>query len=213
MEKSQISKKKLAVLLSKLESFIDPAVKSEQYATDSEIAAEVLHYAFMHGDVEGKDVADLGSGTGILGIGALILGAKRAYFLDNDMKALEALVRNIVLVENSLGVNLKSKAHIIHSDIAGFSQEVDTVVMNPPFGTKEKHADKEFLEKAISKANTVYSLHKTSTIAFLVKLAENKGFICFNSMDFSFPLKHTMKHHEKKRKLIEVSCLCFKKLT
>lgn len=41
---------------------------------------------------------------------------------------------------------------------------VDTVVMNPPFGTRKKGADMEFLSAAMKVASkAVYSLHKTST--------------------------------------------------
>eukprot|EP00249_Psilotum_nudum_P007254 c20431_g2_i2 orf=138-572(+) len=41
---------------------------------------------------------------------------------------------------------------------------VDTVVMNPPFGTRRKGADMDFLSSALKIAETaVYSLHKTST--------------------------------------------------
>ena len=43
-------------------------------------------------------------------------------------------------------------------------QVVDTVVMNPPFGTRKKGADMEFLSAAMKVASqAVYSLHKTST--------------------------------------------------
>jgi 16S rRNA G966 N2-methylase RsmD len=41
---------------------------------------------------------------------------------------------------------------------------VDTVILNPPFGTRNKGMDMIFLKKAIEMANgAVYSLHKTST--------------------------------------------------
>ncbi len=40
----------------------------------------------------------------------------------------------------------------------------DTVVINPPFGTRIKGADMQFLKIATELTNsTVYSLHKTST--------------------------------------------------
>ena len=64
------SKGALAVILSKLKVFTAPKVRVEQYPTDAEIAAEVLWQAHMKGDI-GKVSADLGCGTGILGIGLL----------------------------------------------------------------------------------------------------------------------------------------------
>ena len=48
----------------------------------------------------------------------------------------------------------------------------DTVVMNPPFGTRRKGADMGFLRAALTVAKTaVYSLHKTSTRAHIEKHA------------------------------------------
>ncbi|ONK69210.1 uncharacterized protein A4U43_C05F20490 [Asparagus officinalis] len=41
---------------------------------------------------------------------------------------------------------------------------VDTIVMNPPFGTRKKGSDMEFLSMALKVASqAVYSLHKTTT--------------------------------------------------
>jgi predicted RNA methylase len=41
---------------------------------------------------------------------------------------------------------------------------IDTVIMNPPFGTRVKNADMIFLKAAFDVASSsVYSLHKTST--------------------------------------------------
>lgn len=46
--------------------------------------------------------------------------------------------------------------------------KADIVVMNPPFGTRKKHADRIFLEAAFQIAHVaVYSLHKTSTRTFI----------------------------------------------
>ncbi|CAN0900116.1 rRNA N6-adenosine-methyltransferase METTL5 [Linum grandiflorum] len=57
---------------------------------------------------------------------------------------------------------------------------VDTVVMNPPFGTRKKGADMDFLSAALKIASqAVYSLHKTSTRE--VNTCNNKRFMnaCF----------------------------------
>ncbi|CAM9502521.1 unnamed protein product, partial [Choristocarpus tenellus] len=41
---------------------------------------------------------------------------------------------------------------------------VDTVIMNPPFGTRNSGIDMIFLEQALQVASTaVYSMHKSST--------------------------------------------------
>jgi hypothetical protein len=51
----------------------------------------------------------------------------------------------------------------------------DTVIMNPPFGTRRKGADADFLRAAArlvaGAGGAIYSLHKSSTRAHLQKLA------------------------------------------
>ena len=71
----KVSKGRLGVILSRLRVFYKAKVRVEQYPTDSEIAAQMLWESHLRGDIEGKVIVDLGCGTGILGIGALILGA------------------------------------------------------------------------------------------------------------------------------------------
>jgi putative methylase len=180
------SKSQLAIALSKLQVFPSPKIGLEQYPTDSEIAAEVLWNAVMLGDIENKTIADLGCGTGILGIGALLLGAKKVFFVDTDAAALAVLGNNL----KSTGI--EEGFEIINSDVADFNGKADLVIQNPPFGTKEKHVDKTFLEKACTIADKVYSFHKTSTSDYIIKFAQDKGFIPKGRWDFSFPLKQTM---------------------
>ena len=77
------------MILSKMEGFSQPDPAKEQYKTDSEIAATILWNAFMQGDIKDKVVADLGAGTGVLGLGALALGAKFVFLVELDETALE----------------------------------------------------------------------------------------------------------------------------
>src|SRR3989344_6785060 len=97
------SKKALAVLLSMLEGFKGPKVSVEQYTTDAEIAAEVLWEAFMKMDI-GKVSVDLGCGTGILGIGLLLMGKVRVYMVDSDEYALEVAKKNMKKVQSEYKV-------------------------------------------------------------------------------------------------------------
>lgn len=48
-------------------------------------------------DVEGKDVIDVGCGSGILGIAAKICGAKSVYMCDIDAQAVEFATKNAEL--------------------------------------------------------------------------------------------------------------------
>ncbi len=196
------SKSQLAILLSKLAVFDNSKLKlnREQYATDSEAAAAALWFAYMSGDIEGKTVADLGCGTGLLGIGALLLGAKKAFFIDNDAEALSICKQNI----SAAAPDLASQAEVINCSVAEFKQEVDTVVQNPPFGTKVKHADKEFLQQAIKVATVVYSMHKIETAGFVKKFASTNGFAVTNILPLQLQLKSTYAFHKSRMKRIDV---------
>ena len=203
-EKCRIgSKKALAVLLSSLEDFKEPKVRVEQYTTDSEIAAEVLWQAYIRRDI-GKVSVDLGCGTGILGIGMLILGAEKVYFIDSDEKALEMAKKNLE--------NIKSEGYTIGEavfrcqDIRDFNEKSDLVVQNPPFGVKLRHMDKVFLDKAFEVSKVVYSFHKSESRKFLEAFSRDRGFKITNIWDFEFPLKATLSYHSRRIKRIEVSC-------
>lgn len=65
---------------------------------------------------------------------------------------------------------------MIHANVARLklrSKLVDLVVMNPPFGTKEEGIDMKFMEFAMSICSgNIYSMHKSSTRAFIAKFCE-----------------------------------------
>lgn len=191
-----MNKKKLAVMLSKLDSVSERSAKLEQYPTDPEIAAEVLWNAFMMGDIEGKTIADFGCGNGIFGIGALLLGARKVVFLDIDKKSILKAKENKEKAEAELGTQLDAEFQNI--DVADFVGRADVVIQNPPFGVKKAHADRAFLEKAMATADKVYSFQKTSTEPFIVKLTADTGFEAVKKGDFKFPLKQSFSFHTKK---------------
>jgi len=199
----RLSKSGLAVRLSKLDAFERPKVSVEQYATDAEIAASVLWNGLYLGDIRQKVSVDLGCGTGILGIGALLLGAKRVYFVDNDEEALKIAKINYKRAKSESSVG---EAVFLCIDIEEFKEKCDVVLQNPPFGTKVRHSDREFLKKAVSIAPVVYSLHKSESIGFIEAFSRDNGYEVSHRWDFEFPLKATMRFHKKRIKRIKVSC-------
>lgn len=199
-----MNRKELAIILSKLDSSKDKQVKLEQYQTDSEIASEVLWNAFMLGDIKDKVIADFGCGNGILGIGALVLGASKAVLVDIDRNSIETAGLNLK--------NLKLKALLENSDIAKVKGRFDIVLQNPPFGTKTEHADKEFLLKAMESADVVYSFHKSSTESFVKAIANDNGFSITHKWLFKFPIKHSFEFHRKKVAYVDVGVYRLAKL-
>ncbi len=193
------SKSQLAVILSKLAVFERPKLMKEQYATDSEAAAAAIWTAYMNRDIEGKDVADLGCGTGLLGIAALLMGAEKVHFVDNDEEALAIARKNIAAAAEEDIAN----AVIVNDDVRNFVQEVDTVVQNPPFGTRIKHADREFLLQAFKIGQTVYSFHKAETADFVKKIAADNGFTVTHTLPMQLQLKNTYGFHKSKMRRID----------
>ena len=201
------SKSKLAIVLSGLKGFEMPKLKQEQYITDSEIAAAVLWNAYLIGDIENKVIADLGCGTGILGIGALLLGAKHVFFVDSDEKALETAKNNILKVKSE-GYSLGYQEFIC-KDIGKLELRADVVVQNPPFGTKNRHVDIFFLENALKTAPVAYSFHKSESKMFLERFSAKKNTKITHFWGFGFPLKATFSFHRRRIHRIDVVCLRF----
>ncbi|XP_022755013.1 methyltransferase-like protein 5 isoform X3 [Durio zibethinus] len=110
-------------------------------------------------DISNKVVADFGCGCGTLGAAAALLGAEQVIGIDIDSQSLGIASMN--------AENLELDIDFVQCDISNLGwrgQIVDTVVMNPPFGTRKKGADIDFLFVALKVASeAVYSLHKTST--------------------------------------------------
>ena len=71
-------------LLEKVAGFTAPSARMEQYQTPAPLAARLLYHAALNGDIGGRRVGDLGCGTGILSIGAALLGAREVIGVDAD---------------------------------------------------------------------------------------------------------------------------------
>jgi putative methylase len=197
------NKKTLAIFLSKLAKQKKFSAYLEQYATDPDSAAHILWQAYMQGDIEDRIVADFGCGNGIFGIGALALGAKKVYFIDVDKKAIEITKQNCD--------DYSVEGEYINGDISDFDLKVDTVLMNPPFGVQNEHADKVFLEKAMEVADKIYSIHKIESKNFVSAVSKDHSFEVEGIIEFDFVLKSTMQFHTKEKYIVKVGCWILKR--
>ena len=86
---------------------------------------------------------------------------------------------------------------------------VDTVITNPPFGTKHNEGiDVQFLKVAVRLARkTVYSFHKTSTRAFLLKLLKGWGLQAEVVAEMKFDIPSMYKFHKQKSVDVDVDLL------
>src|SRR3989344_5799872 len=189
-----LTKNKLAIELSRLKGFEQFDVNLEQYSLDSEAASIILWTAFLNKDIENKVIADLGAGPGIMAKGCLLLGAKKVYLVETDSKALSIAKENIH-EKNTIFIN---------QSVENFNEQVDTVIQNPPFGTKQKHADKVFLEKAMEVSNVIYSLHKITSKGFINALSEDNGFKVEQVIPLKMKLGKTYTFHKKSKQTVEL---------
>lgn len=204
------SKKQLAIRLSKLTQIEGVNRGLEQYQTDSELAADVLWNAYMLGDIGGNFVYDLGCGNGILGIGSLMLGAEQGVLIEIDTKAAELAKQN--------GFDFKEKCTVVNIDLLSLSFESpddravkNIIIMNPPFGTKTEHADRDFLKKGFEFGDVIYSIHKTESKGFLEKFSEDEGFRITNTWNYEFGIKRSHTKHKKDNYKVAVICVRFEK--
>jgi len=188
-----MKQRKLEMLLEELENFSDPELELEQYQTPPLLAAELLHFAYMQGDLD-DSVQDLGCGTGILAIGAKLLGARTVVGYDTDQKALDIANKNA----EKLGVEVE----FVLSDITDVTGHVKTTVMNPPFGARVKGRDRPFLSSALRTSEVIYSIHNRGSLAFIQKFI--KPAVITHSYVAKFPIKRTFDFHKKEREVIEV---------
>lgn len=193
-----LSKKQLAIILSQLKTNPHPKPDLEQYEIPGELAAEIINYACLSDDVEGKIILDLGCGSGRLAIGCSLMGAKKVVGVDVDEKVLKIFQENVKKAGELVGKNI-SNIKWKNADIEDFRKRVDTVIQNPPFGIQKEHADRIFIKKALECGNKVYSLHRSyhKSREFISKYVENFGGKVENIIQYKFRLPHTFKFHEK----------------
>jgi putative methylase len=177
-----------------------PRLELEQYATPGDLAARWLVEAAALGDIEGKSVVDLGCGTGVLAIGAAMLGATHVVGADVDVEALSVARESAA----RLGVDVQ----LVEADVVALPRlRADTVIMNPPFGAQKPGADRPFLDAAFDIAPVVYSLHNADTRAFVERYATERGFSRTHAWAMRFALPQQYRHQARASVDVDVVAL------
>ncbi len=188
--------KELEMFLQRVPSFIEPSAKLEQYSTPAPIAADMLYTALGHGTINGKTVLDLGCGSGILGIGAWLLGAERVIGIDASEKAVEQAKAACETMEADVELHTM--------DVNDVDFIVDTVIMNPPFGCQNRNADRAFLDKAMDSASNIYSLHMSNTLPFLDRHVASKGRELWYHKEYKYDIPHLFSFHSRSKRTVEI---------
>ena len=188
--------KELESRLQQMQTFAEPKLHYEQYITTPHLASQIaFNIDQMYDDLSQKFVCDLGIGTGMLSVASSFFEPAYTLGVDIDTDALSICRRNLEFFEieriDLLQADCKQLL-VSEERCAGGSRlidQFDTVVMNPPFGTKNQKlgnavesaknerqlgVDLVFLKTA-SKLSThaVYSLHKSVTRSYIKKLSKS----------------------------------------
>lgn len=107
--------------------------------------------------IKNSIVLDLFSGSGNLGIEALSEGAKKAYLVDNNIKAIKFIKKNVynLSVSNSEIINMDYKKALIY-----FSNKkilFDLIFLDPPYKTN-------YLENSLNLINELKLLNENGII-------------------------------------------------
>jgi putative methylase len=200
--------RQLEMALQRCAGFEKPRAAWEQYQTPAPLAARLLYDAFVSGDIAGKAIVDLGCGTGILAIGAALLGARSVRGIDLDPDAIRIAEKNAAL----LGV----VGEFIVADLGGADAgtcaeqpgSCDTVVMNPPFGAQKQnmHADRPFIDCALAIAPVTYGIFNAGSTSFVETYIKGKGRVA-GRVAGTFPLRRSFAFHTKDVQDIAVEIL------
>ncbi|XP_055616512.1 rRNA N6-adenosine-methyltransferase METTL5 [Toxorhynchites rutilus septentrionalis] len=190
--------KKFEEFLQTVDGFDNPKVTLEQYVTPSHIASHMLYMIQTnYDDLENKLVLDLGSGAGMLSVGASLLGAAYVLGIEIDSDAIEIFKNNVS--EFDLNNVDCVRWDVLRLGDANLNSAFDTIVMNPPFGTKQnKGIDMTFLRTGLNLTkHSLYSLHKTSTRDHIRKKAIEWNVRASIIAELKYNLPHTYKFHKR----------------
>ena len=184
------------MLLSGLEQTQSQLVELEQYSTDGDLAARWLTDISTFGDLhEGCTVADLGAGNGVLGLGAMALGAGRTVLIDSDQNAC------YTAQSNAEKMGFSDSVEVIQATIGTDSIELgspDVVISNPPWGRQAPRADRPFIDSIMSARTTTHLMHSAAA-SHIEPLFEDQGWSVerYGEADFALPASYS--HHNRQR--------------
>lgn len=162
-KKTEMRLKELNSVLGQVEDFIKPQARLEQYRTPGEMAGRLSQAMAWEDELHNKVIIDLGCGTGML---SMATGLQGAFVIGTDVDA-DAL-QQAESTARKLGVWFDGVVSDVGVGSCFRGGIPDSIVMNPPFGTKCSGMDCVFLGHAVLLARrSVYSMHKTSTREFL----------------------------------------------
>lgn len=157
----------------------------------------LLEVAGAHGDLQGRQVIDLGSGTGRLAIGAALYGATKVVGVDVDPEA--------VSVARHASAPWKEVIRFRVGEVGSLKGRADTVLMNPPFGAQRRGADRPFWESAFRLArHRVYAFALAESRTFIQRRAVEADTYVEAMRPVPWELPRLFPHHRRERVPLKV---------
>ena len=184
------------MILSGLDPHPNDSVELEQYTTEGDLAARWLADIAAFGDLtEGRTVADLGAGNGVLGLGALGMGAGRAILVETNQAACD------VAKSNAESMGFTDSVEVIQATLGSDPIDLnsaDLVISNPPWGRQTPKADRPFLEAVLSTGVPAHLLHSAEA-THIQPMFEDAGWVVerYGEADFALPAVYS--HHSRQR--------------
>ena len=218
------------MILERIPKHPNPKVGLEQYSTPATIAADLIWNAYGLGDINDMNILDLGCGTGIFAIASSLMGASYSLGVDIDEESVDLakITKNDIFQEHDID---NANANFIVGDINSFNSisdllnesshekmdnnamslnRFDTLIQNPPFGSQEKgkrHADRRFMEFAVSSADVIYSFHMKNTEEFVIDFYRELGADVTHKLVYKFPIPKIYDFHKDESRDVKVVVL------
>ena len=214
--------KHLAISLSQFESPTTHVQDLEQWDLSGDLAARWLDG--LRKEVSNRTVFDLCAGNGILGLGALAIGASSVVLVDIDHERSRCSVRNagrlnakVIQISSSweeLGLrpeiqNLEEGAVVVatcHIDQpAEWTSDSSVVIMNPPFGTSIRGSDRIPIEAACAMKPRLIEIMHSRQANHVESLILSNGYSTERRFNAKFELPRQADYHNSERSQTDVS--------
>jgi putative methylase len=183
--------------LSDLRSFSDPDPALEQYPTPADLAAHLVHLADLQGDLR-RPVADLGSGTGVLALGAALKSA-RVVGVERDPAAIATAHENTSRLDPP-----RDPTWLLGDAARPPLAGPVTVLANPPFGAQSaSRGDRPFLETAADIAAVSLTVHNAGSREFLAAFVDDNGGAITHVFRADLAVDRQFDFHDRDRTTVE----------
>jgi putative methylase len=196
--------RKINLFVSKLDNFQSPKISLEQYSLPSDMIALILILGSK--DLKGKNVVDVGCGTGRLTLPIQKFFSNRIMGVDVDLDAIESLIH--LRTQYNLMVDLLISS-VEFLETFNWGKKFQTTFMNPPFGTKRRKIDMIFLKQALTFSQTIISIHKSNlkTRQLITRLGKEYGKNMKLLATINFPIYPSFQFHHKNKHYVQVDLI------